>query len=220
MIAQELITESIPPLKTSDSAEQALRWMNEFHVTHLPIVSGRKFLGLISEEDILDLDNPDVELGKLKLSEWRPFVLFNHHIYDVIKLLADLKLTLIPVVDEKEYYIGVISLQNIIVHLAELSSMQEPGGIIKLEVNVQDYSLSEIARIVESNEALIMSTYLHAIGGSSKMDVTLKINKTDLKHIIATFERFNYTVKATFSGEEHLDTLKDRYDSLMKYLDI
>ncbi|MCH8903032.1 MAG: CBS domain-containing protein, partial [Bacteroidetes bacterium] len=183
MIAKDLITESIPPLKTSDTGEQALVWMNEFRVTHLPIVNNKKFLGLISEEDILDWSKPKEAIGSHKLSLWRPFVNFNHHIFEVIKVIADLKLTLLPVVDQKENYLGVITLQSIILRFSEVNSMAEPGGIIILEVNVHDYSLSEMARIVESNDALVLSSYVTSREGSTKMEVTLKVNKTDVRHI-------------------------------------
>ncbi len=220
MLAKELITDAIPPLKTSDTGTQALKWMNEFHITHLPIVNKRNFLGLISEEDILDLSEPDEPIGNHKLSLTRPFVSFDQHIYDVIKTIAALKLTLIPVIDEKKNYLGSITLEDLVSILAKISSIEDPGAIITLEIGLHDYSLSEIARIVETNDAIILSSYVMSKKDSSNIEVTLKIDKTDLKHIISTFERFDYTIKDTYQVTDIQDILKDRYDSLIKYLDM
>lgn len=220
MLAKDLVSNSLPPLKTTDTGSKALTWMNEFHCTHLPIVNGEKFLGLISEEDILDWNDADAEIGSHRLSLFRPFVYENDHIFDVIKVASSLKLTLIPVIDKTEVYIGIIPLENLINYLAEMSGIKEPGGILVLEVSIRDYSLSEIARIVESNDATILSVYLTPHSDSTKIDVTLKINRLDLKHVIATFERFNYQIKASFQESAHSDDLKNNLDSLMNYLNI
>ena len=221
MLAKDLITEDIPPLKTSDLGSEALVFMQEFHVTHLPIVNNKQFLGLISEQDIIDLNESKTPLGNHKLSLINPFVNSNQHLYEVINLVARLKLSLIPVVDEDHNYIGIITLKSIIENLSLQSSIKEPGGIIILEMGFHDYALSEIARIVESNGAKILSTFIDTDASKRTLRLTLKVNKLDLKHIIATFERFKYNVIETFMEDTHdVDSFKDRYDILMKYLNM
>jgi predicted transcriptional regulator len=220
MIAKQLITHLIPPLKTSDTGERAINWMQEFNVNHLPIVNNEQFLGLISEDDILDMNDLFAPIGNHTLSLFRPFVKEYVHIYEVIKICCELNLTIIPVVDEKENYVGVITLQALVQYFGTLSAIRENGGIIVLEMNKNDYSLSEIARIVESNNALILSNYVSSRPDSTRILVTLKLNIPDLKHVVATFERFNYTVLASYQETEYFDQLKERYDSLMNYLNI
>lgn len=220
MTAKYLVTNLIPPLKTSDTGEQAITWMQEFNVHHLPIVNNEQFLGLISEDDILDMNDLFVPIGNHPLSLFRPFVHEHAHIYEVIKVCCDLGLSIIPVVDEQENYVGVITLQSLVQHFGTLSSIRENGGIVELEVNKNDYSLSEIARIVESNNALILSNYLTSLPDTAKILITLKLNVSDLKHIIATFERFNYKITAFYQETEYYEQLKERYDSLMNYLNI
>lgn len=87
MQAIDLITDTIPPLKLSDSGSKALIWMDEFKVRQMPIVNNHKYLGLISEADILDLNTPDAPLEKHNLSLIRPFATKYQHIYEVIKLV-------------------------------------------------------------------------------------------------------------------------------------
>jgi len=218
MIARNLISNLIPPLKTSDTGEQAINWMQEFNVNHLPIVNAEQFLGLISEDDILDMNDLFEPIGNHPLSLFRPFVKENMHIYEVIKVCCELNLSIIPVVDDTENYVGVITLQSLVQFFGTLNGIKENGGIVVLEMNKSDYSMSEISRLIESNDALILSCYVSAHQESTKIEVTLKLNVADLKHVLATFERFNYTVSGSFQEAEYYDQLKDRFDSLMNYL--
>jgi len=218
MTAKHLISESIPPLKTSDTGEKAITWMNELHIAHLPIVNNKKLLGVITEDDILDLTHPELTIEKQALSLARPFVYAHQHLYDVIKIVSDLQLTAIPVVDENEEYVGLITLERIIQQFAQLSSVQEPGGLIMLVMSTKDYSLAEIAQIVESNDASVLSAYVSSHTDSTKLEVTIKVNRLDLRQIIATFERYEYNVAASVQESDHYDYLKDRLDSLMNYL--
>jgi signal-transduction protein with cAMP-binding, CBS, and nucleotidyltransferase domain len=220
MYARELISEDIPPLKTSDTGERALAWMDEFRVSHLPIVNNVDFLGLISESDILDFNSSNEPIGGHSLNLSRPYVFDYQHTYDVLKVMSSLKLSVIPVLNDKEQYLGLIHLSTLLQHFAEMASMKESGGLLVLELNLHDYSLSEIARIVESNDAKILSSYISSHIDSTKLEVTIKINRTDLSAIIQTFNRFNYTIKASFHQSEYVDDLKDRFDSFMSFLNI
>ncbi len=220
MLAQDLITDEIPPLKTSDSGIMVINWMDEFKVSHLPIVNNHEYLGLISDTDILDLNITDEEIGKHKLSLIRPFVYGNQHVYEVIKMFSSLKLTVLPVLDENQHYAGLIPLTALLQQFALLAATREPGGIVILEMNVHDYSLSQIAQIVESNDGKVLSCYLNSLADSTKIEVTLKINKEDISGILQTFYRYNYTVKASFHQSEFSDDMKNRFDSFMSYINI
>jgi acetoin utilization protein AcuB len=220
MYARELISEDIPPLKTSDTGERALAWMDEFRVSHLPIVNNVDFLGLISENDILDFNSSSEPIGGHSLNLSRPYVFDYQHTYDVLKVMSSLKLSVIPVLNDKEQYLGLIHLSTLLQHFAEMASMKESGGLLILELNLHDYSLSEISRIVESNDAKILSLYISSHTDSTKLEVTIKINRTDLSAIIQTFNRYNYTIKASFHQSEYVDDLKERFDSFMSFLNI
>ena len=219
MIAKTLVSNEIIPLRTSDSGNEALSIMNEFGVRHLPIVNDKQLLGLISEDDILNFDVEEA-VGSYRLSTFRPYVKESDHVYEVIKVLSKQKLTLMPVINDDEEYVGLISQEDLIHYFARIGSFTESGSIVVLELNRRDYSLVEIARIVESEGAAILSSFVTSNLDSMRIDVTLKINRPDLGNIIATFNRFEYTIKATFSEEQYNDTIKERYDMLMSYLNI
>lgn len=221
MVAKDLISEVIPSLKTSDLGQTALNWMEIFKISHLPIVNNQEFLGLISDTDIYDMNQPNEPIGNHNLTLYKPFVTTEQHIFEVIGLASRLKLTVIPVLDTKNNYKGVITTSDLIRHIAGISSMDQPGGIIVLDVVDRDYSLSQIAQIVESNNIKILSMYITSSPGSTQLEVTLKVNTGDLASVIRTFERYNYEVKTWVTDNDSMDKFySERFDLLMKYLNI
>ena len=221
MLAKELITEIIPALKTSDTGQTALNWMEIFRISHLPIVNNQDFLGLISDADIYDMNQPDEPIGNHALTLFKPYVTTDQHLFEVIGLAARLKLSVVPVLDNKNHYKGVITTSDLIRHIAGLSSMDQPGGIIVLELIERDYSLSQIAQIVESNNIKVLSMYITSPPESTKLEVTLKVNTGDLVSVIRTFERYNYEVKTWVTDSDSMDRFySERFDLLMKYLNI
>ncbi len=220
MLALELIVNDIPSLKTSDPGLFALSLMDEYRVGHLPIVNNKDFLGLISEDDILALDAPEESIGAHKLSLVKPFVYEQQHIYEAIRLTAELKLTMVPVLKQDGVYSGQILLADLAQAFSNLASLHEPGGILILELNHNDFSMSEVAQIIESNDARILSSYLGIHPDSTKIDLTLKINRTDLSRVIQTFDRYDYTIKASYSENRFSDDWNDRYDEFINYLNM
>jgi len=220
MIARSLISDEIMPLKTSDTGTKALNWMDEYKVSHLPIVNNEAFLGLVSEQDIYNLNNPDEPLGNHKLSLSNPFVKEHEHIYNVLKIVDELGLTVIPVLDDRKKYLGCLTLESLVKFLAGTFSFDNPGGVIVLEVSNLDYSLTEISNIVESNDAKILSVFVSSHKDSTRLEVVIKINRIELGSILKTFDRYGYLIKASFGEEETHENLRDKYDSLMNYLDM
>ena len=219
MLARELISDVVTALKTSDSGTSALSWMEVFRVKHLPIVNHREFLGLISDSDIYDLNDPDEPVGNHSLSLQKPYVKEEQHIYEVIELMSRLELTLVPVLNQEKQYLGIITQEDLTRKFAHLSAMQQPGGIIELEMNQHDYSLSEISQIIESNNGRILSLYVASSEDNSRLRVTLKINLTDLTSVLETLNRYNYTVVSSHMNTEDLDEFyQERFDVFLKYL--
>jgi acetoin utilization protein AcuB len=221
MLAKDLISDVIPSLHTSDSGQKALYWMDIFRISHLPIVNNVDFLGLISDKDIYDNNMAEEPIGNHQLSLFSPFVTFNQHIYEVMELASELQLSVVPVLDLENKYMGVITLTDLLHYFADVSALKQPGGIIVLDLNANDYSLTQIAQIVESNDAKVLSVYVTSPVNSTKMEITLKINRRDLTSIVQTFIRYDYTIKASFMDENDLNSLyENRYDLFMKYLSI
>lgn len=219
MVAETLLSQAIVPLRTSDTGEEALNMMDDFYVKHLPIVNNQQLLGVVSEDDIFNFDVNEA-VGSYSLSLVRPYVKRDDHLYEVMRILALNQLTVVPVVDYNDNYIGVITLEDLLRHFASTTPFSEPGSILVLEMNRRDYTLAEIARIIESEGAHILSCFVSSFPDSTLLEVTLKINRQSIQSIIATFERFDYKIKASFNETEYLDSLKERYDAFIAYLNV
>lgn len=220
MTAREVITDEIPPLMHTDSGEKALIWMEEFKVSHLPVLKNGNFVGLISESDILDKKDLELTLDVLFDHLPRPYVSEDAHIYEVLAKMAEHRISVLPVLDSNEQYLGCTSVHQLMTLVANTASIKEVGGIVVLEMNRVDYSLAQIAQIVESDNARILSSFIMSSSDTTKLEVTLKISEVDLSRIIRSFERYDMVVKASFQRSTDQDDMQFRYDALMNYLNI
>jgi acetoin utilization protein AcuB len=220
MLAAELISNAMPPVRTSDTIQKVIDRMAEFKVRHLPLVNEDQFLGLIAEDDLIEPADYQAPVGSLMLSLVNPYVVENQHIYDVIRLFYERQLTVVPVLDFKNNYVGLISINSMNEYFAKLTSVAEPGGIIVLEISNRNNSLAHIAQIVESDNAQVLSSYIRSFPDSTRLEITLKVNKQDISGIVAAFQRYNYNVQATFNFTPVDDDSMNRYDSLMNYLNL
>lgn len=220
MLAKSLISETVPPLRKSDIGEKALQWMHEFAVHQLPVVDEGKLLNLISMEDVINAGDFQLPLSEYKTSFAHPFVFEHTHILEVIRLSSKLNIGSIPVLDEDENYVGLITAEDLLKGLNQFSALQHEGSIIELEMPLRNYSLHEISRIVEGNELQILSCFTNVRPEVAIAEITLKLNSSNLAPLVAAFERYNIQVKAVHQETEYTEDLKDRYDSLMRYLNV
>jgi|TARA_B110000259_G_scaffold67273_1_gene79231 acetoin utilization protein AcuB len=220
VIAKELISVHIPSISFNDEAEKALTLMDENKVSHIPVVDNGEYHGLISENEILDLEDIFLPLNQVRPILTRPSVKMYDYIYDILSVFSQNNITALPVLDDNDQYIGVIGQEELVKTLAKLTNAKEPGGVIVLGLNIRDYSMVQIAQIIESENAKILSSYTSTQDDSLKMDIVLKINKSDLSSILASFTRYDYEIKASFHESEYEEDLERRYNQFIKYLNI
>ena len=220
MRASEIISEVIPPLVHTDSGEKALLWMDEFQINHLPVLKNGNFVGVLSESELLDQTDLEPNLDELFQHLPRPFVFADAHLFDILQHFSLFKLTALPVLDRQEQYLGVISAQDLLQLLAQSTGVKEIGSVLVLEMDANKYVLSQIAQIVESNQAKILNLFIDSDPDSTKIRVSLKINQQNLSSIIRTFERYDYQVLASYQAENQQNELQERYDELMLYLNM
>lgn len=220
MTTQRLLSHELPSLSLSDSGQKAMQLMNEYRVFHLPLIQRDNYLALISEDDLLDWDTPEEPLSLAEFINFRPAIHLHTHPFEAMKLAKEFNLSLVPVVDDQNHFAGVVSVENLFNFVAEHNGVFEPGGILILEMEQRNYSLSEIARICESNDMNILSVWVKTIDDSGLQGVTIKVNKTDIQALVATFERFGYTVTETFAAEKHNENLQSNYDMLMRFINL
>ncbi|MEZ4919111.1 MAG: CBS domain-containing protein [Saprospiraceae bacterium] len=220
MIAKELISPNIPALFVTQTGRDAFYLLGEHHIKHLPVVGEGKLLGVISEEDIFNhkIYEP---IGKYDFSLIRRFfVRENEHLFEIIRIMADNRLTVIPVVDEAGKYLGLITQESILSSFSHTSSIAEPGATLVLEMHRRDYSLATISRVVEEEEMKVLGAYVSSTDDSEMLELTIKVNRPDITRLVAAFERHGYIVRQAFSDNDHESDFQDRYESFMNYLNI
>jgi len=219
MFAKDIVSEIVPILKTSDTGIDALNLMDVFKVTHLPIVNNKIFLGLISDSDIYDLNTPEEPLGNHKLSLYKPFADENAHIYEVMEIASRLKLSVVPVLNSMEEYVGLITIPDLLHYFSGMSAVQNSGSIIIIYTSKNDYSFAKIAQIIEENDAKILSSYMYEDNISKVIEITIKLDVQDISAIEQSLERFNYQISTAFIRESSdKEKIMKNFDSLMNYL--
>lgn len=220
MLAEELIVDNIPPLQKSDTGETALQWMDEFKLTHLSVVENNNFLGTISESDVLGMVDLSEKIGSYMELLNPAFVTQRQHIFEVVKVVNDQKLSIIPVLDAQEKYVGSITIAQLMEIIADMPVANNPGAVIVIELNQNDYSLEPIVRIIEENNTKILGTFITSHSDSTKLQLTIKVNTVDIRSIVSALQRHEYTITYFEDSSDFNDDLKDRFDSFMNFLNI
>ncbi len=221
MIAETLISDSIPAVSLGDSGSKVLTLMEVFRVSHLPVVADTDYLGVISDKEIFDANDFDAPLEAFVTDQLlKPHVHPYQHIFEVAAIASGCGVSIVPVLSDEHLYLGSISRYDLCNQLTTLFSPNEPGGIIELQMCEKDYTLAQITQIIEGNDARILSLYTWKPGGSTtELNVTIKVNQVDLSGIIQTLTRYNYDIKATFMDQTPLKNLiDDRFDQFMRYM--
>lgn len=221
-LAKDLISDTVPSVKTSDHASRVLEWMSEFKVSQLPVVNHERLLGVISENDLLESGIEDEPIGAIRLSlPEQTHVHEDSHFYEILKMASLMQLDIVPVLSARDNsYTGAITKGDLLRHAAHMLNAEEPGGVIVVGVAQNSYSLSEIGRICESNDAKVLSLAVSNSPEPGKLYVTLKLNIRELSRLISTFERFQYEIPLVVFDAEQLDDYRERYENLLRYLNL
>lgn len=220
MNSGQILSDTYVAVDPSDTVSHALDRMAEHRLLHLPVVKEHVFLGMVSYESLASLKDRDVELAVADLAYMQVHVYEYQHVYDALLFFQLYRLDILPVIDKQHTYLGAITQYELINAVGASMSIQEPGAIIVLEMNKRDNALSQIARIVESNDAQVLNSAVRVFPDSSQVEVAVKVNKADISAIVATFLRFDYAVKATFNDDNSGDTSRERYEQLMNYINM
>lgn len=219
MLNKELISTSIPSLKMTDSVFQAMELMAEFYVKQLPVVAEDKYVGLVFEDDLMNIDDT-ADLQSVSTHFSKVSVHGSMHFIDAVQTANDYHLTIVPVVEKDNDFSGVILVADLLRHLGKITGASEPGGLVVLEMDQRNFSFAEISKLIETNDAQITQLNTSWDNSSDSFIVTIKVNKFEISDIVATFQRYDYQVKYYFGEELYENELKDNYDHLMNYLSI
>jgi CBS domain-containing protein len=219
MFSKEFLTNEIPVLNLHDTGNFACSQMEDYKVKHLPVVNEGHYVFLISEKDIFSMENPKDSIENVSI--YAPSVSEETSILEVLQVVVKNRVTVLPVVNSQGEYLGAITLGGLIDKLGELCNAGHSGAIIALELNPQDYSLSQIVHLVEQNNAKVLNVFSFMEEKTDKLIVLLKIDLEDAANILRSLERFNYPVKY-YAQKQILpdEIMRSRLNELMFYLEL
>lgn len=220
MLIEQLISPDVPTLLPTDTGSKALIMMEEAHLTQLPMVKDEFYLGLIQETDVLDWETPERALDSAGFMNYRPAVSVSGHPFDALRMVSEQNLNIVPVIDQSSRYLGAITRDDLLKYIADSSGLDEPGGIIILQLEPRQYSLSEIARIAESEDVTIIASGLSTNRETGTIELTLKTNRTNLEALVSSFQRHEYVVRDVYGAQSGREEVMDRYRSFMNYLNM
>lgn len=213
------ISKDIKPLQLEGKIDLALALMEEMKFSHLPVIDeDSKYLGVVDEESLMEALLEGNEISKCNRCLQAYSANLDSHILDVVRIAGEGILSIVPIVDHENIYRGYISPLELLQDLGSQTTFKEDGGVLVLKIPITDYQLSQIAQIVESEDARILGLLVGSSSEINSVDVTLKINQKDLGRIIKSFERYSYNIVEVYHKSLFDDSASQRYESLMRYL--
>jgi CBS domain-containing protein len=214
----DFLNTNIKALRTTDSVADAQDLFAEYPFSHFPVLEDGVYIGCADAEDT-ELMDIEKSIGDMRYSFDRFFVRDTTMWLDVLEVFAKNETNLVPVLSDENRYLGYYEITDIIKFFDQTPFLKEQGGIVVVEKGAQEYSMSEVAQIVESNNGRLLGLFVSE-ADMHKVQITVKISMGGLSEIIQTFRRYNYDIITEHQEDAYLNTLKDRSDYLDKYLNI
>jgi acetoin utilization protein AcuB len=219
MSIEQLISPDVPTVAPEDSGSRVLDILEDNKLAEIPLVADEKYLALLKESVIVELEQPDNNIGEADLQHYRPAIHERTHPFEALRIMNQMNLSVLPVVGEEEKYVGSVTKDTLLKYFAENSGIDNPGGIIVLEVAQRDYTMYELARICENEDVMILTSQVHT-NSQGMLEVTLKLNKTVLGAVVSSFERHNFHVLSVYGEEANKEDITGKYNLLMNYINM
>jgi len=220
MLISQFLSNADFSIQNADSIQQALEKLQDMLCKELVVLNGDDYIGLVNETILLDAEDEEAPLSSIKINTAPIQLKFNQHPYDALVMITVYNSTIIPVLDQDNKYIGVSTQLDILKAISSIQSQNESGAIIVLATGLHDFSLSQIAHLVESDNCRILNCATKINLESDNIEVTLKVDKSNINALLNSFLRHNYLVLETHNTIAAFDDTADRYQQLMNYINI
>ena len=214
----EYITNDFKAIDSLDTIAAVQDFFHDLHFSHFPILEAGIYIGSIAADDIETFDSAK-KVVDYRFTLEGFFARTDTMWLDVLEVFAKNNTNLIPVLDENNTYVGYYEIEDIMKFFHETPFLKEQGGIIVVKKGVLDYSMSQVAQIVESNNGKLLGVFISE-SAVDTVEITLKITLGAMNEIIQTFRRYNYEIISEHQEDNYINNLKERSDYLDKYLNI
>ncbi|UII76912.1 CBS domain-containing protein [Flagellimonas sp. HMM57] len=218
MQIQDQIITTIPIFEVTETLEEVIQFFEETTFSHVAVTENGVYLGVLSDNDLACFQ-PDKKIEEFRVELETFFATKQTAWLDLLELFSRNEANVLPVLDDDNIIIGYYDLEDIVSVFIDTPFFREPGGILVVSTGIKDYSFSEIAQIVESNNARLLGAFI-TDSQNDVVQITLKVGTLNLNEVAQTFRRYNYTIIFGNSDDQFLEDLKQRSDYLEKYLNV
>ena len=216
MIIKSFIQNHIPTITKKTSGNMAILTMEEYKTSSLIIIENDSLIGMVSEDEILNMSELSSAIGSIITQKQKNYLNPNNHFCEALKMIYETNITLVPIVEHNKY-LGYISLNELMRGIGSLYQFTEIG-VLKINTTIHNYSLSELSRIIELNNGLIITSFTEFTENKKNIIVHLVINQNNLIRIRKALIRHKWDAQEVFTSEDEKDDFNDRFDSFIRYL--
>ena len=216
----QLLDTTLETADLHDSIGSVLSLSTENNLQFVPILDGNIYLGLVSLDDLEEVEDVNAEVATLSNYFIKPFVRTSDHFLQALKVRTKFFVNLVPVVNAEYEWEGAIVDEKLLDNLSKLTGVSDSGSIIVISMPIHEYAPGEINRLVESNDAMIMHMNTLQDHHTGQIQVVLRINKEEISDLVASFQRYEFSVLYYYGEETYDNSLQQNLDHLLNYLNI
>lgn len=218
-VTEIYILKETKPLRLEDKLKKAVQLLEDSGYSHLAVVSKGVYEGTVSLKQAEERTDLSTKIGDVRSLLNPVYVLNTMDWFDVLQVFATNNCNALPVIDKEKNYLGYYEIEDFLGLFRQTPFLHENGMTLIISKGVNDYSFSEIAQIIESNNATLFGAFVSAID-QEMAEIILKISLHDISNTIQTFRRYGYHIINEIHEDRYLQYLKERADYLEKYLNI
>ncbi len=213
--------DQLPTINVNTTSKNILDLMAFHHLNMLAVVDEQnQYIGSVDKQTM----QKNLNINNLTqcLNTSTKVTIYNHqHILELVKFFNKGGFAICCVINQDAQFCGYITLQNLIATLNYyLGLHHEKNSLILIEVNPNNYMLSQLANIVEINNAKIIGLQIFENLKTQKLELTIQVNVQNINYILQSLYRHQYVVKATFNSETFDQNYQSKLDEFIHYLNI
>ncbi len=218
MQLQAHIINTLPVFGVEDTMEEVIQFFKYTSYSHVAVTEDKMFVGVLSENDLESFE-ADKLIEEYRHSSDSFFANTSTSWLDVLELFARNEANLIPVLTENGKVTGYYDLNDIMGVFIDTPFFTDAGAVLVVAKGIKDFSFSEIAQIVESNNTKLLGAFI-TDSRDEVIQVTLKITSDNFNEVVQTFRRYKYNILFGNKEDQFIEDLKERSDYLDKYLNV
>lgn len=195
-VSEWMIKEPITVTK-DEKVQDCVDLMKEYSIRHLPVVENEKLIGLVTESDLREVFLAslveDLTIEGIMISE--PMTVTpDTEIEDAAKLIYYHKIGGLPVVDDYEQVVGIITVADLVEAFIELMGVLKSSSRIDVILGDEPEAFERVSGLIRSEGGEIISVGISGHRLRRKRIYFFRLKKCNVKNIATTLQKAGFQV--------------------------